>query len=116
MVEARIGQLNATSGQSFRFILVNAEQSEEVHHLEYFDGEWRRIYQFRVSAKLFGSLKRIYDGSNPGRVHHWHRLEVEDKKGMVACERSPDCLVELIDSFPHLERALHADGTGISVL
>jgi hypothetical protein len=35
---------------------------------------------------------------------------------MVACERSSDSLVELIESLPHLERAFHADGTGISAL
>lgn len=35
---------------------------------------------------------------------------------MVARERIPDSLVELIESLPHLERALHSDGTGISAL
>jgi hypothetical protein len=35
---------------------------------------------------------------------------------MVACERCPDSLVELIESFPHLEWAFHAYGTYISAL
>ena len=75
-VEARIGLLNATGGQGFHFILINAEQVEKVHHLKRLDCEGRRVYQLGVSAELFRLLERIYYGSNPGRVDHRHRLKV----------------------------------------
>ena len=74
--EKRIGPSNDTGGQGFRFILINAEQVEKVHHLKCLDREGRWVYQLRVSAELFRLLERIYYGSNPGRVDHWHRLKI----------------------------------------
>jgi hypothetical protein len=113
---AKCLNLNATGGQGFRLILINAEQVKKVHHPKCLDCKGRRVYQLRVSAELFRLLERIYHGSNPGRVDHWHCLKIQDEKRMVACECSPDSLVKLIESLPHPERAFHADGTGISAL
>lgn len=95
---------------------VHGEEAQDSDHLERFLGEWRRIHQLGVSAKLFRLAQSVHDSANSGRIDDRHPFQIEDEADMAGGQGGLNRAVEMIDGLPAFEGPLYLQYASIPAL